>query len=106
MPGVLLENAIVAGPGGTAGPSPRGEKTFHAYLRGVAAVTASISIQVSDVDPSLYASSWITAAIFTMSGSIVVSEGFTLPAGHWSYWRANLLSINGTSAVASVWVNQ
>ena len=103
--GVLLLNATAIGPGGTAGPAPKGEKSFHAHLEGESAISATIKIEVSDIDPTLVASSWVTAAIFTMSGTRVVSEGITL-AGPWSYWRANMTAISGTSAIANVWNHQ
>jgi hypothetical protein len=104
--GALLFEATATGPGGFAGPSVyRASKTFHAYMSGSGAISATIQIQVSNADPSIYSSSWVTAATFTLSGTATATDGATLE-GPFGYWRANVTAISGTGAKVSVWVNQ
>lgn len=106
MLGRLLDSKTSVGPGGFAGPAAqRGFKAFHAYLSGTGAVSATVKIEVSNLDPASYASSWVTAATFTLSGTGVVTDGFTAE-GPFGYWRANVTAISGTGAAVTVEVSQ
>lgn len=103
--GLLLENATTTGPGGAAGPAPKGVKTLHAYLIGTGAVSATVKVEVSNFNPAVVASSWVTAATFTLSGTTVATDAATLE-GPYGYYRANVTAISGTGATVSVSVNQ
>lgn len=104
--GPLLQSKTTTGPGKHAGPVPNlgnGKKTFHAYAVGTGAISATVKVYVSNLDPDVYASSWITAMTFTLSGTTVAKDGQTTE-GPWPYWLAEVTAISGTGTAVTVQV--
>lgn len=100
----LLSAAAATG----AGPlhSPWGEKqTYQALGRtSSGSGSATIDIEVSDVDAPSAATDWITAGTITLTlGTTDVSDGFALDAA-WRHVRANITALSGTGATVDVWM--
>ena len=105
--GALLVNVTAPAYGGYAGPAAKGQKTFHLHLQGDAgaAVSSTVKLWVSNFNPAVYASSWVLAATFVVSGTSVITDGLTVE-GPWAYWRAEVTAIAGTNATLNLAVKQ
>src|SRR3990167_3065140 len=97
--GKLLDAATATGPGGYAGPAQAGAKTFHAHVQGTGAVTATVELQVSNMP--LVASSWITAATFTLSVTTIATDAAVIE-GQYGYFRGEVTAISGTGATVNL----
>lgn len=77
--------------------SPYG--TFQAIVTGTGAVTATVSIQVSNETDTFNAAktNWITLGTISLSGTTTATDGFTTVCP-WRYVRANVTAVSGTSA--------
>lgn len=97
-PQVLLNGATAAATSEVADSfTYPGTKSIQASVDGTGAVTATVVIDVSNDGVH-----WILAvATITLSGTSTDSDGFLLDAP-WTYVRARLTAITGTSAAAYV----
>lgn len=90
---------------GSAYPTRQAENfyqiAFHAIVAGTGAVTATVTIEVSN-DGVNFCST--PAATITLSGTTSANDGFTTNAP-WRYWRANATAISGTNAAVTVYAN-
>lgn len=100
--GSLMTDKTATGAGSTYGPATSGEKTFQATVTGSGSVSATVLIQVSNDPDNL---GWVTLGTITLSGTTTDTDGFASQAG-WSYYRANVSAISGTSASVDVTVSQ
>ena len=73
--------------------------TFQAVVVGTGAVTATVTIEVSN--DALYALSTVAGTI-TLSGTTSNSDGFTTTDAPWKYVRANVTAVSGTAATVTV----
>lgn len=73
--------------------------TIQAIVTGAGAVTATVTIQVSNdgVNPLATA-----AGIITLSGTAPQSDGFTTSGAPWKYIRAVVSNLTGTNATVFV----
>ncbi len=73
--------------------------TFQATVDGTGAVTATVTIQVSNdgVNPVATA-----AGTIALSGTTSASDGFTTQHAPWKYVRAVLTNVTGTGATVNV----
>lgn len=103
--GPLLKDATAAPTvGGWAGPTTHGPKTVQAHVAGTGAVTATVVIEVTN--NTALASSALTIATITLSGTTTAVDGTLISAQRWGYYRARLTAISGTGAVANVWTGE
>ena len=94
--GNVVKDQTTVGASGSFGPAGAGQKTFQATLTGTGAVTASVSIQVSNDQIE-----WLDLASMSLSGTTSVSDGFATEAP-WAYYRSNLTAISGTNDTLNV----
>ena len=73
--------------------------TFQGTVVGTGAVTATITIEVSN--DALYTVSTVAGTI-TLSGTTSHSDGFVTSNAPWKYVRANVTAISGTGATVTV----
>lgn len=91
----LLDGVLVTGAGGgkalTLGP-----KTVQARVVGTGAVSATVKIQVANIDGQ-----WLDLATITLSGTTSATDGasWVVP---WSFCRVNCTAISGTGAALTV----
>ena len=74
------------------------QTTFQATVVGTGAVTANVTIEVSNDGIN-----WCSTVLGTiiLSGTTTSSDGFTTDAP-WKYVRANVIAISGTGAAVTV----
>lgn len=96
--GTLLSGVLVTGAGtaNTGNPAQSGTKTFHAFVLGTGAVTATVKVQVSN-----NGTYWEDLGIITLTGTTSASDGFASSAG-WAYYRGNVTAISGTGAAVTL----
>lgn len=93
----MLDTATATGAGaGVAKLAPK--STFQATVVGTGAVTATVTIEVSNNNKI-----WCSTVLgtITLSGTTTSSDGFTTDAP-WGYVRANVTAISGTGAAVTV----
>mgnify|MGYP001558102766 CR=1 FL=1 len=93
----ILSAAIATGAGSAIyKTSPK--TTFQATVVGTGAVTANVTIEVSNDGIN-----WCSTVLGTiiLSGTTTSSDGFTTDAP-WKYVRANVIAISGTGAAVTV----
>ena len=93
-PGVLVTGA------GTKIYKDSPYATFQAVLTGTGAVTATVTIEVSNDGTNWGAT---VMGTITLSGTNAVSDGFTTVAP-WRFVRANVTAISGTAATVQVYM--
>lgn len=79
--------------------------TFQAIVTGTGAVSATVSIQVTNEDATAAGvnGNWCTTTLgtITLTGTTAVSDGFTSIAP-WRWVRVNVTAISGTGAAVQV----
>lgn len=75
--------------------------TFHAVLTGTGAVTATITIEVSNDGVNAVSTA---AGTITLNGSAPQSDGFTTQHSPWKYVRAVTTNVTGTGATVNVYM--
>jgi hypothetical protein len=77
--------------------------TFQAIVTGTGAVTATVSIQITNDDDGTSPINWCSTALgtITLTGTTSASDGFATMAA-WRYVRANVTAITGTGATLEV----
>lgn len=75
--------------------------TFQAVVSGSGAVTATVSIEVSNDGINACSTA---AGTITLSGTTSSSDGFTSQHSPWKYVRANVTAISGTGASVDVYM--
>ena len=94
---------------GTAEYKDSPNSTFQAIVTGTGAVTATVTIEVSN-DPRVLTDSanaaWLSTVLgtITLSGTNSSSDGFTTSNAPWKYVRANVTAISGTGATVQVYM--
>lgn len=94
-PRKLLDAVLVTGAGTGMHANP-GPKTVQAYVVGTGAVSATVKIQVANIDGQ-----WLDFATITLSGTTSATDGtsWVVP---WAYIRANCTALSGTGAALTV----
>lgn len=92
----LLLNALLVTGAGVGAPLSSGAKTVQALVVGTGSVSATIKIQVANIDGQ-----WLDLATITLSGTDSASDGtsWVVP---WAFCRANCTAISGTGAALTV----
>lgn len=98
---VMLAAATGATTTAWFGPTVGGPKTFQANLAGTGAIDAVVEIHGSLDGSNLGA----IVGTISIAGTTTVSGGFALNEP-WLYFRAKLVSINGTSASIGVFCGE
>ena len=73
--------------------------TYQAVINGSGAITATIVIEVSDDGVNVLSTA---AGTITLSGTTVVSDGFTTSSAPWKFHRARVSATTGT--ITSIFV--
>ena len=76
------------------------ETTFQAIVSGTGAVTATVTIEVSN--DGINAGTTVMGTI-TLNGTTVTADGFTSTSAPWKYVRANVTAVTGTGATVQVY---
>lgn len=75
------------------------DSAFQATVVGTGAVTATVTIEVSN--DGVYTVETVAGTI-TLSGTTSNSDGFVMQNAPWKYVRANVTAISGTGATVTV----
>lgn len=70
--------------------------TVQAAVTGTGAVSATVVIQVSNIE-----NSWLDLGTLSLSGTTTATQGLALDA-HWVYIRADITGLSGTGATVDV----
>lgn len=76
-----------------------GQQTYQATISGSGAISASVSIEVTNDDKQ----NWLTLGTISLSGTNVATDGFA-SFSQWSFVRANVTAISGTGAIVNVFI--
>lgn len=91
----LLTNRTTTGASAAAN-APGPSATVQATVTGTGALTATVVIQVGNIQDS-----WLDLGTLTLSGTTTATAGLALDA-HWVYLRANVTTLTGTGATINV----
>lgn len=93
----LLSGATTTVTGSTISLSGQLARSFQAVVTGTGAVSATVLIEVSNDGTN-----WVTLATLSPSGTTSATDGAAVQVVAWSYVRARITAISGTSAAVTV----
>lgn len=99
MTTTLLDGVLVTG-AGTGKPMRAGPKTAQAKVVGTGAVSATVKLQVANIDGQ-----WEDLSTLTLSGTTAASAGasWVVP---WAFVRGNVTAISGTGAAVTLVIGE